>query len=123
MQHAFITDKASKWMNAEPEMKLLHLIKYTDSEGNDKKFRFISEIQNSCRRLGTQLGISTATLDGIDRHLALEDQCEKILHLWITKGEGEYGVTWAGLLQALEDVQLRRIAEHLREALTLAQEP
>ena len=101
-------------------MKLLHLIKYTDWEGNDKKFRLISEIQNSCRRLGTLLGIAKATLDGFNKGLTLEEQCEKILDLWITRGDGEYSeysVTWAGLLQAMEDAELGGVAKHLREAL------
>ena len=102
-------------------MKLLHLIKYTDSDGNNKMFRLISEIQNSCRRLGTLLGIPKATLDGFDNSLTLEEQCEKILDLWITKGDGEYSATWAGLLQAMEDAELGGVAKHFREALTLAE--
>ena len=100
-------------------MKLLHLIKYTDSEGNEKNFRLISEIQNSCRHLGILLGIKKATLDGIDSNLTQEDQCEEILDLWITKGEGEYSVTWAGLLQALKDAELGGAAKHLREVLNM----
>ena len=101
-------------------MRLLHLIKYIDSEGKDQKFHLISEIQNSCRRLGTLLGITKATLDGFDSSLTLEEQCEKILDLWITRGDGEYSVTWAGLLQAMEDAELGGVAKHLTEALTLA---
>ena len=106
-------------MNVEPKNKLLHLIKYTDSEGNDKEFRLISEIQTSCRRLGTLLGITKAKLDGIDSSLTLEEQCEKILDLWITSGGeySEYSVTWDGLLQALRDAELGGVAKHLREAL------
>ena len=117
----FVADQAPKWLNVEPQMRLLHLIKYNDSEGNYKMFRLISEIQNSCRRLGTLLGITKATLDGFDSSLTLEEQCEKILDLWITRGDGEYSVTWAGLLQAMGDVQLRGVAKNLREALTLAE--
>ena len=106
-------------MNVEPKVKLLHLIKYTDCQGNDQKFRLISEIQSDCRRLGTLLGIPKATLDGFDKSLTLEEQCEKILGLWITSGGeySEYSVTWAGLLQAMEDAQLGGVAKHLREAL------
>ena len=102
-------------------MRLLHLIKYSDSERNYKTFRLISEIQNNCRRLGTLLGIPKATLDGFDSSLTLEEQCEKILDLWIKRRDGEYSVTWAGLLQAMEDIQLRGVAKSLREALTLAE--
>jgi hypothetical protein len=117
----FPQNKAPKWLNMEPKMKLLHLIKYTDSDRNNKMFRLISEIQNSCKRLGTLLGITKATLDGFDSSLTLEEQCEKILDLWITRGDGEYSVTWAGLLQAMEDAELGGVAKHFREALTLAE--
>ena len=102
-------------------MKQLHLIRYTDSAGNEKAFRVISEIQKNCRRLGFQLGIEKATLDGVDSSLALEEQCEEILDLWIRRGDGEYSVTWGGLLEALEHADLGGIAKHLKEALTMAE--
>ena len=115
----FGAGETPKWMNAEPKIKLLHLIKYSDGEGNDKKFRLISEIQDGCRRLGILLGIARATLDGFDKSLTLEEQCEKIFGLWITSGGeySEYSVTWAGLLQAMKDAELGGVAKHLREAL------
>ena len=99
-------------------MKLLHLIKYTDFEGNDKEFRLIKKIQNNWRELGTLLGIDKATLDGFDSSLTQKEKCEKIFDLWITKGEGEYSVTWAGVLRALKDAELGGIAKDLSEALT-----
>jgi hypothetical protein len=113
-------NQAPKWLNVEPQMKLLHLIKYKDSEGNDKKFRLISVIQNNCRHLGTLLGIEEAQLDSFDS-LKPDVQCREILDLWITRGEGDYPVTWAGLLEAMEDAELGGIANSLREALTLAE--
>ena len=102
----------------EPEIRKLYFIKYTDSEGNDKEFRLTKMVQNHWRELGTLLGIDKATLDGFDSSLTRKDKCEKIFDLWIMKGEGEYSVTWAGLLQALKDAELGGVAEHLREALT-----
>ena len=101
-------------------MSQLHFIRYTDSDGNDKVFRTISEIQNKCRRLGIRLGIETAKLNGIDSSLTAEEQCEEILDLWKTRGDGEYSVTWAGLLQAMEDAELGGVAKHLRKALTMS---
>ena len=111
----FFTDHTPKWMNDEPEMKLLDLIKYIDSEGNDKEFRLISSIQGEdCERLGIRLDITIAGF-GVA-------QCKKILDQWIIRGDGEYSVTWGGLLLALKDAQLGGIANHLRKALTLANE-
>ena len=101
----------------EPEEIQLHLIKCTDSEGNDKEFRLIKEVQNNCRELGTLFGIDKATLDGFDHTLTQKEKCEKILGLWITRGVGQYSVTWAGLLQAMDDAELGGVAKRLREAL------
>ena len=127
-----LTDQAPKWQdvlygenemnlfNREPEMNQLQLIKYTDSEGNPRTFRLIEMIQNNWRKLGTRLGIEKATLDGFDNRLTQEEKCEKVLDLWMMRGEREYKVTWAGLLQALEDIQLKGVANHLQTALTMA---
>ena len=124
-----LADQALKWQsrenemklfNEEPEMNQLQLIKYTDSEGNSRTFRLIEQIQNHCKRLGIRLGIEKATLDGFDNRPTQEEKCEMILELWMMRGDGEYEVTWAGLLQALEDIQLKGVAEHLRRALTMA---
>ena len=120
---AFIYKYADQeWLNNEPEMRLLQLIKYTDSKGEKKEFRLIQQIQNDCRNLGTRLGIDEPTLNGIDNsHRNPEQKCRAILDLWMTRDDGKYDVTWAGLLQALEDVQLGRQAKHLREALAAAE--
>ena len=113
-------DQALKWLNKEPEMKLLRLIKYKDSDGNFEAFRLITTIQKNCIDLGTQLGIETATLRGIDDKLSQEKMCEEILYLWIMRGDRDYKVTWAGLLEALEDLQLKGVAKHLKTALIMA---
>ena len=102
-------------------MTLLSLIQYTDSEGGIVSFRLIQKIQNRCRDLGTLLGIDKPTLDNFERnmHHGRERVCVEILSEWITRGEGDYSITWAGLLQALKNIQLKTIADHLEEALTL----
>ena len=98
-------------------MRLLHLIKYTDSEGESRTFHLIMTIQNDCRQLGTQFGIDNAILNGIDGTPV--EKCERILDLWMMRGDTkEYKVTWDGLLKALEDLQLKGVAKHLRTALT-----
>ena len=108
-----------EWLNDEPEMRLLQFIKYV-AKGVKKEFRLIKQIQNDCKDLGTQLGIEEPTLKGIESDSSnLEQRCKTILHKWMTRADGKYPVTWAGLLQALEDVQLGGVANHLREALTL----
>ena len=108
-------------LSMKPKLKLLQLIKYTDSDGNSETFRLIATIQNDCRALGTRLGIEKATIDGFDRrHITQEEKCENILDLWMKRGDGEYEVTWGGLIQALEDIQLKGVAQELKRALTRA---
>ena len=107
----------------KPKLDLLQLIKYTDSNGDSATFRLIATIQNDCRALGTRLGIEKATIDGFDRRhniITQEEKCENILDLWMKRGDGEYEVTWAGLVQALEDIQLKGVAQELKRALTKA---
>ena len=100
----------------EPTIKLLSLIKYTDSEGEEQTFRLITDVQNKCPDLGTELGIDPATLTGIRSSLGSPSYvCKEILETWIDRG---VDVTWGRLLQALHDMQLGRIEKHLREALS-----
>ena len=114
-----------KWLDNEPTLKLLSFIQYTNSEGNTVTFRLIQQIQNRCRDLGILLGINKPTLDNFERNMHHDQErvCEEILNEWITRGEGDYSITWTGLLQALKDARLKTISEHLEEALTLYYKP
>ena len=97
-------------------MKLITIIKYTDPQGQEKTFRLINEIQNDCQNLGTHLNIDEPTLEGFQHnHKDPVDICNKILGTWLERG-GDH-VTWAGLLQALNDAQLAGISQKLIEAL------
>ena len=104
-------------MEETPEFALLQLIKYTDASGKQRMYRFIQEIQNSCRQLGTHLGIDRATIIGLEsRSGSLEEFCENVLEKWLERGEK---VTWGGLLQALRDTQVVGAPyKNLKKALT-----
>ena len=109
-------------MNQEPTLQLLSLIQCPNPDGSTTSFYLIREIQNRCIVLGTRLGIDEPTLQSLRErnvHHGLERLCTEILNEWIIRGEGNYNVTWAGLLQALQDVPLKGIAKRLKEALTL----
>lgn len=105
-----------EWMKQEPDMTLLVLIKYTDCEGNIKRFNLIREIQNDCKDLGTVLGIEEETLNSFGK-ISEAEECTFILQKWIQRGKIRYEVTWDGLLEALEDAWLGGIANHLKKAL------
>ena len=100
----------------QPPDILLSLIKYTDSQGQDKEFRLIKNIQSDCKEVGTHLNIDEPTLEGFGcGHEDPVGICKKILRTWKKRG-GDH-VTWAGLLQALDDAQLGGAAQELTEAL------
>ena len=109
---------AEKWLTVEPTVKLMSLIQYTDSKGQERTFRLINEVQNDCRNLGSQLGIDEATLKALKGgHDSPSEVCKEVLLTWINRGEDH--VTWAGLLQALDAIQLGGIGKHLREAMAI----
>ena len=102
-------------------MKLLTLIKYTDpDDGNEKMFNFLAKIKGDCLYFATVLNINEDTLaffDDSDRRRV--GDCRNVLEEWIAQGGGDYEVTWAGLLEALNDAQLLEVARQLKKALTL----
>ena len=101
-------------------MKQLYFIQYTDTKGQEKTFSLFTLIQNDCRTIGTYFGIETPTLESYDRmKLMPKEKCEKIFDLWMTRGKGEYEVTWAGVLKVLRDADLGKIADDLTKALAL----
>ena len=110
-----------EWINQRPTIKLLTLIKYTDpDEGTTKKYNFLKVIQGECMYFGTVLGIDKVTLMIFDKTGPREaDDCKYILEEWMEREDGDYEVTWAGLLEALNDAALVRVARDLKTALRL----
>ena len=96
-------------------MKQLSFIKYTGTDGEKKSFRLIIEVQNSCHDLGTELDIDQPILKGLkNSHACPTDFCKEVFQTWIQRGED---VNWERLLQALKDIKLGGIAQHLQRAL------
>ena len=109
-------------MGKEPEPhRLLELIQYRDSNNVKHNFRLIREIQGECVELGTHLGIDKPTLDSFEtKHRGNSKQiCSDILSTWKGREDGDYEITWGGLLRGLRDAQLNNHASHLKNALTL----
>ena len=101
-------------MTQEPNIELLDLIKYTNSEGETDIFRPITEIQTHCEDIGIQLGIDGPTIEGLHKEYKNPVEfCKKIMSKWRDRGE----VTWEKLLNVLDDLQLGGIAKKLKIAL------
>jgi hypothetical protein len=116
----FTPGEYEDWLTKEPTLKFLSLIMYTDSKGKKKSFRLISEVQNNCQKLGTELGIDPPILKGLQNsHGTPSDICKEILQTWRERG---VQVILERLLQGLHDIQLGRIEKGLREALSQSSE-
>ena len=106
-----------KWMNKEPNIRLLTLIKYNNSEGKEDRFHLTRTIQNDCKKTGTFLGIDEATLIAYSEKIKpRSDICGDILYEWMRRGND---VTWAGLLTAMDDAGLDGVANQLIRALNM----
>ena len=113
-------DPNFKWINKEPDIKLLTLIKYPNSEGKEDRFYLTRTIQNNCKNLGTFLGIDKETLTSYsEKSKPKSEVCEDILYEWMKRSEGDYDVTWAGLLRAMDDAGLGGVANQLFRTLNM----
>ena len=113
-------DTNFKWINKEPDIRLLTLIKYTNPEGKGDRFYLTRTLQNDCKHLGTFLGIDKETLTAYsEKSKPKSEVCEDILYEWMKRSEGDYDVTWAGLLKAMDDAALGGVANQLFRALNM----
>ena len=100
-----------------PSIKLLDLIKYTNSEGEKATFQLITEIQTHCEDIGIQLDIDGPTIEGLHKEYRNPVEfCRNILSNWMDRDKDEE-VTWEKLLKVLDELKLGRIAKKLKIAL------
>lgn len=100
-------------------MSALYIIKWTDEKGNKRKFRLVSRVSNKWREFGRILGITENDMDGwFKQHLAFDSECWiKTMKYWLEDGSEHYPVTWDGLVEMLEDVNLAGVAKELKQVL------
>ena len=103
----------SNWGKDKPDMPRIILIKY-QVRNEEKEFRLIQMIQHKWYDIGTLLGVPMNT---IDSHKTNEEKCQDVLKKWMEKDSPEYPVEWDGLIKVLQDVQMRVVAQELKEAL------
>lgn len=95
---------------------MLHLFKLVPEDGAEVKIleRVAFEFQKVAIALGFQHGVYEAVLLAVyNDH---EHACMKIFEKWLN-GEGRKPVTWATLIQALEDAGFRELARQLKNAV------
>lgn len=105
----------------QPAEEMLFHFKYINFEGQEQNLYLIRDIQASCKVLGTILGIDSGTLKGFDilHRGDMPSLCKDILDTWMMRAPENYPVTWGGLLDALRNADLKRIATNLEKALEL----
>lgn len=100
-------------------MELMHLLKYRGGDGQLKYFRLLEKVQVHWKDIGILMGIENATLEMFEHKWRgdLKEQCRDVFQTWLRQGSEKYSVKWSGLLELLEDVQLKEIAYELQEIL------
>ena len=103
-------------------MKYLKLIRWTDKKGREQTFSLMDKISWKWQDLGIMIGLESTQLDVYD----FENQgnptecCERVLTEWLYGQDGtrgDYPVTWNGLRELLQDVEISEVAERFMEAL------
>lgn len=90
-----------------------------DKRGEKKKLRVKQLICNKWKEIGDLIDISYSVLDAWSKSYH-EDPLECIrcvLDHWLMNSTVEYPASWEGLCHLLEDIQLKQLAEDLKQAL------
>ena len=108
-------------VDERPGMRELQLIKW-NKDGEEKHLRIRTSISTHWKDLGNTFGISASELQGLDRqHMRDQEECcYAVLQKWLQNGSqprDTYAVTWRGLIGALQDTNLREVANELEMAL------
>ena len=91
------------------------LLKYTDSDGQPKRIKLKDELSIKWHAMGDLLGISPARLNTVSGDPI--ECCRKVLGMWFELGGGKYALSWEGLMELLEDLELIQALKDLKIAL------
>ena len=101
-----------------PELGDVDLITWRDGS-EIGKFRLINLIIGKCDKISNQFNIPRALYSGWEKQKqgSQDEICHTVLQHWLDSGTGRYPITWNGLIEVLEDVQLGEVAKQLKTAL------
>ena len=100
---------------------LLNLLKWRDTHGHEQSFCLVKEVSARWRDIGLLLGINMNQLQALDdKHRGnAKNIWNEVMSYWLTGEKSwNYPVTWEGLYTLLKDIDVPRIAEDLKEAVT-----
>ena len=107
-------------VSSTPSLSISNLIRlrWTD-KGQARILKIREKISPRWEEAGDLLGLTIERLQGI-RIQRLGDVgmcCRDILVDWLHENQGDYPVTWEGMVQLLEDMELSAAAQQLQNAL------
>ena len=94
-------------------------MKWKNSAGATERVTILDDVCSEWKRIGDLLALNPGHLKAIenDNRGVAYDCCRAVFHDWLQEEEGEYSVTWEGLCELLEDMQLSNLANRLRKIL------
>ena len=100
----------------------LMLIKWKDEQGQTHRFLLMDKIENKWRDIGQVLGNSIPQLDSLSKKHQENSKecCRAVLGRWLDNPPSDYPATWNGLIELLEDCELRHVATELKTVLRKA---
>ena len=98
----------------------LMLIKWKDEQGQKQRFHLMNNIGHKWRDIAQVLSISQLTNLSTEYREIPRECCRAVLDQWLTNPPPDYPATWNGLIELLEDCELRHVATELKTALRKA---
>ena len=95
-------------------MRHMTLIKY-HTRDEISEFRLLEKIQGKWCEIGTLLGVPMNSIIG--SHMTIAEKCQEVVRVWLDRGSQAYPVEWQSVINVLQDVQMRIVADDLKEAL------
>ena len=97
------------------EKMYLELLK----KGNPPRRLYLMEkICPKWRDMGTLLGVEHLDTIDTEKRGNHKDCCYSVIEKWFDKGSQRYSVNWKGMLELLDDLQMSRTVEELKEMLS-----
>ena len=99
-------------------MEKLVMIKYA-SVNKIERLRIMREVAPLWREMGCLMGINPHHLKAIelDRKCIETDCCWDVFLVWLEKRQGSYPVTWEGLCDLFDDLELSQLSKKIRQLL------
>lgn len=108
---------------AKVKDRYLKLIKWTGENGQPKKFDLMEKIESKWRDVAQLTGVSISKIDSIStKHREDPTECLRtVLGMWMENPpEDVYPNTWHGLVELLNDCEVKEVANDLKIALSEA---